>query len=290
MQIRAQDTMKVRKLQEHIGAEVTGVDLSKPVDAETKRRLNEALVQNIALVIRDQKFGDHRQFHAAGSLFGEPMQRDYSTHSIPDLPEVHIISSHHRNKDGTVNLTGPRWHTDHANHEYPPKYTTLYAIKLFETGGGSTGIANTRAAYDSLPDAMKKRIDGMKTVNVIAGSASKNVNSDRLAWQKAANPEPVLQPLVRTNPDTGRKAIYFHPGRVENIVGMGPEESHKLLDELVQYALRPEFIYNHDWVLGDMLIWDNRSALHKANYDYDPLDTTQERKMYRMLIKGERPH
>ena len=95
---------------------------------------------------------------------------------------------------------------------------------------------------------------------------------------------------MRTNTDTGRKAIYFHPGRVENIVGMGPEESHKLLDELVQYALRPEFIYNHNWVLGDMLIWDNRSALHKANYDYDPLDTTQERKMYRMLIKGERPH
>lgn len=290
MQIRAQDTMKVRKLQDYIGAEVTGVDLSKPVDAETKRRLNEALVQNIALVIKNQSFDGPRQFFDAACLFGEPQARDYSTHSLPDLPQVHVISSHHRNKDGTINYTGPRWHTDHANHECPPKYTMLYAVKLFETGGGSTGIANMRAAYDALPDATKKRIDTMQTVNVIAGSASKNVNSDRLAWQKEANPEPVIHPLVRTNPDTGKKAIYFHPGRVENIVGMSPQDSHKLLDELVEHALKPQYIYNHTWSLGDVLIWDNRSALHKANYDYDPLDTTQERRMFRTLIKGERPH
>ncbi|MGY8816097.1 MAG: TauD/TfdA dioxygenase family protein, partial [Gammaproteobacteria bacterium] len=128
-----------------------------------------------------------------------------------------------------------------------------------------------------------------KTVNVIAGSGSKDINSDRLAWQAKANPEPVIQPLVRTNADTGKKAIYFHPGRVENIVGMSPEDSHKLLEELLERALKPEFIYNHQWKLGDMLIWDNRSALHRANYDYDVTDMTQQRLMYRMLVKGERP-
>ena len=101
---------------------------------------------------------------------------------------------------------------------------------------------------------------------------------------KAAN-----QPLVRTNADTGKKAIYFHPGRVENIVGMSPEDTHKLLEELLERALKPEFIYNHQWKLGDMLIWDNRSALHRANYDYDVTDMTQQRLMYRMLVKGERP-
>ena len=287
MQICAQDTVKVRKLTEHIGAEVTGIDLSKPVDAETKRRLNEALVQNIALVIKNQNF-DARQFLAAGSLFGEPMAREYSN-PLPDMPLVQRISSHTRNKDGSVYYTGVRWHTDQADHECPPKYTALYAIELFRTGGGTTGIANMRAAYDSLPESLKKRIDGMKTVYVIARSASKNVNTDRLAWPAAAKPEPVIHPLVRINPDTGRKAVYFHPGRVENIVGMTPEDSGKLLGELLERALKSDYVYNHDWTLGDMLIWDNRSALHKANYDYDPTDMTQHRCMYRMLVNGERP-
>jgi taurine dioxygenase len=280
--------MKVTKMSPLVGAEVTGVDLTKPLEGETQQKLNKALVDNIALVIRDQKF-TAKKFYEAGSLFGEPMERDYSEYNIPDAPFVHQISSHDRNKDNSLKKTGPKWHTDHANHEYPPKYTTLYALELFRTGGGSTGIANTRAAYDALPEDLKKRIDGMKTVNVIAGSASKDINSDRLAWQAKANPEPVIQPLVRTNADTGKKAIYFHPGRVENIVGMSPEDSHKLLEELLERALKPEFIYNHQWKLGDMLIWDNRSALHRANYDYDVTDMTQQRLMYRMLVKGERP-
>lgn len=130
----------------------------------------------------------------------------------------------------------------------------------------------------------------MKTVYVSADSASKHFDTDRLARQAAAKPELVIHPRVRTNPDTGRKAIYFHPNRVKNIVGMTPEDSCKLLDELLERALKPECIYNHDWTLGDMLIWDNRSALHKANYDYDPTDMTQHRCMYRMLVNGERPH
>ncbi|NDP42534.1 MAG: TauD/TfdA family dioxygenase [Aromatoleum sp.] len=288
MQICAQDTMKVVKLGEHIGAEVAGVDLSKPVDAQTKRRLNEALVHNVALVIKNQNF-DARQFLAAGSLFGEPMARAYSN-PLPDVPLVQRISSHTRNKDGSVYRTGPRWHTDQADHEYPPKYTALYAIELFRTGGGTTGILNMRAVYDSLPESLKKRVDGMKTVYASADSASKNLDTDGIAGQGAAKRELVIHPLVRTNPDTGRKAIYFHPGRVKNIVGMTPEDSYKLLDELLASALKPQYIYNHDWTLGDMLIWDNRSALHKANYDYDPTDMSQHRCMYRMLVNGERPY
>lgn len=285
-----EQNLKVTKLSPHIGAEATGVDLTKPVDDDTREGLYRALVDNIALVIRDQKFRSSSDFLAAGRLFGEPMGRDYSDFDDPETSLVHRISSHDRNKDGSLKKTGPRWHTDHANHEYPPKFTTLFALELFRTGGGSTGIANTRAAFEALPEDMRNRIDPMKTVNVIAGSASRDINSDRLKWQAEAQPEPVIQPLVRTNPDTGKKAIYFHPGRVENIIGMGPEETHELLDELMEAAIKPEFVYNHDWRLGDMLIWDNRSALHKANYDYDPMDTSQQRLMFRMLIKGERPY
>ena len=196
MNTRTNQSMPVvSKMSPLIGAQVTGVDLTLPMDQDSLDALNRALVDNIALVIRDQHF-TAQQFVDAGRLFGEPMERDYSDYNVPGVPFVHHISSHDQNKDGSLKKTGPRWHTDHANHEYPPKYTALYAIELFRTGGGSTGIANMRAAFDALPARMQERISSMQTVNVIAGSASKNVNSDRLAWQAKESPPPVLQPLV----------------------------------------------------------------------------------------------
>jgi taurine dioxygenase len=97
----------------------------------------------------------------------------------------------------------------------------------------------------------------------------------------------VLQPLVRTNPDNGTKALYCHPSKTENIIGMTPEDSQDFLHELIDMAIRPEFTYTHQWRLGDMLIWDNRSAMHRANFDYDP---NQHRLLYKIIIKGEQPH
>ncbi len=281
-------TMKITKMSKHIGAEVTGIDLTKPVDADTRRRLNEAAVEHIALVIRDQKF-THRQFLDAAMLFGEPMERYFTDYGVPGVPFVHEVSSLHRSKDGSVKKTGPKWHTDHTNQEFPPKYTILHAVSLPRAGGG-TSVVNMRACYDALPDDMKQRVANLQTVNVMVGSAvDKFENTDSMMRQKAENPPPILQPLVRTNADNGTKALYFHPNKTENIVGMGPEESQALLDDLLERAIRPEFVYSHQHRLGDMFLWDNRSALHKANYDFDPTDTTQHRLLYRVLIQGERP-
>jgi taurine dioxygenase len=287
--IAAKQKMTVTKISDHIGAEVSGVDLTQPVDAETKQKLHDVLVQHIVLVIRDQSF-TAEQFLIAATLFGEPMERNFSEYALADVPFVHSVSSRHRNKDGSVVKVGPRWHTDHTNEERPPKFTTLYAVELPSKGGGGTSIANMRAGYEGLPDAMKMQIDGLKTENVIAGSASNYLNGDRVDAQQKVNPDPVLQPLVRTNVDTGTKALYFHPHKTECIVGMDPEESQALLKVVLEQALRDEFIYSHEWKLGDMLIWDNRSAMHKANYDYNPEDLTQHRLLYRSLIRGERPY
>ena len=288
MSVITKGRMTITKLTPHIGAEVTGIDLTQPIDAATRRALNEAAVENIALVIRDQKF-TAPQFLEAGKLFGEPMDRDFLDYSLPGVPFVFEVSSRHRNKDGSVKMVGRQWHTDHTNHECPPKYTMLYALELPAKGGG-TSIANMRAGYDSLPDDLKRRIAGMKTANVIVGSAAPTVNADRLSAQVTEKPEPVLQPLVRTNADDGRKSLYFHTNKTDHIVGLTPQETQALFKELLSYALRPEFIYSHTWRLGDMLIWDNRSALHKANYDYDPADESQHRFLYRMMIQGERPY
>ena len=287
MSVLTKSKMTITKLSPQIGAEVTGIDLTQPVDAATRAALNKAVVDNIALVIRDQKFTG-QQFLEAGSLFGEPMDRDFLYYSMPGVPFVFEVSSRHRNKDGSIKMVGRQWHTDHTNHEFPPKYTMLHAVELPAKGGG-TSIANMRAGYDSLPDDLKQRIAGMKTANVIVGSAAQTVNADRLDTQVTEKPDPVLQPLVRTNADDGRKSLYFHTNKTDHIVGLTPQETQVLFKELLSYALRPEFIYSHTWRLGDMLIWDNRSALHKANYDYDPADVSQHRLMYRMMIKGERP-
>lgn len=284
MNVLAKRSMRIAKISEHIGAEVTGIDLTEPVDAETRKRLNEAVVENIALVIRDQHFSPG-QFLAAASLFGNPMEQHFTQYAVPGHPLVHKVSNRNTDKAGKPVNNGAGWHTDHTNHVRPPKNTCLYAVSLPESGGG-TSVVNMRAAYELLPEATKLKIQGMKTVNVFKGSASggSGTSADAQADRK---PVPVLQPLVRTNPDNGAKALYFHPVKTENIVGMAPEESQAFLDDLLRQSVRPEFTYTHKWRLGDMLLWDNRSALHKGNFDFDP---SQHRLLYRILIEGEVPH
>ena len=261
-------TLTIRKLSPLLGAEITGIDLTRPLNAETRVTLNRELGEHVALVIRDQKL-DARRFFEAAKLFGEPAsslresrEKADAKANIPEAPYVHQISSRDRNEDGSVKLTGPMWHTDMSGHTSPPKYTILHALEVFRTGGGSTGLANASAAFEALPEDFKQRLNGT---------------------------DPAIFPLVRTNKDSGKKALYMLPNRFEYFVGMTPEASRELFDELLEHILKPAYVYHHQWKVGDMLIWDNRSALHRANYDFDPTDMTQQRLMYRVLIAGERP-
>lgn len=276
--------MQVTPISEKIGAEVTGIDLRNPVDESTRRRLNQAVVANVALVIRDQVFTPE-QYLAAVSLFGEPMEQHFTQYALPNCPLVHEVSNRHKDKSGKRVKHGAGWHTDHTNHVRPPKYTSLYAVAL-PSKGGDTAVANMRAGYEALPESLRQKIQGMKTVNVFQGSASDRYSGQSADAQAERKPEPVLQPLVRTNPENGAKALYFHPVKTENIVGMNAEDSQKLLDQLLEHSIRDEFVYRHHWRKGDMLIWDNRSALHRAYFDYDP---EEYRLLYRVLVRGELP-
>jgi taurine dioxygenase len=276
--------MKVTRLTPHIGAEVTGIDLRGPIDAEARQRLNAAVVENVALVIRDQDFTPE-QYLAAVALFGEPMDQHFTQYALPNCPLVHEVSNQHKDKSGKRVKHGAGWHTDHTNHVRPPKYTSLYAVHLPSSGGG-TEVVNMRAGYEVLPVATRQKIQDMKTVNVFQGSASARYSGQSADAQAERKPEPVLQPLVRTNPDNGTRALYFHPVKAENIVGMGAAESQALLAELLGQAVKPEFIYHHQWRKGDMLIWDNRAAMHRASFDYDP---NEYRLLYRVIVRGELP-
>jgi alpha-ketoglutarate-dependent taurine dioxygenase len=282
--------MKITPLSEHIGAEVTGIDLRNPVDDETRRRLNEAVVEHIVMVIRDQDLTP-AQFLAAASLFGEAETGTAQKRVVPELP-VFQLSSRDIDKLGVRKRTGAFWHTDATQKVCPPNFTTLYPVELPASGGGGTAIANMRAGYNVLPDEMKQRIDSMKTVNRLVGSVPAKKpdiyggTQDQADLQKTMTP--AIHPLVRIHPVNKSKVLYFNPIKVENIIGMTPEESHDLLDELLEMAVRPEFIYEHNWRMGDMLIWDNRSAMHKAGHRkeghvYDPND---HRTLNRITLKG----
>lgn len=276
--------MQVTKLTPHIGAEVTGVDLSQPLDETTRQALNAAVVENVALVIRDQQLTP-QQYLAAMQNFGEIMPQHFTQYALPDCPLVHEVSSRHMDKTGKQVRHGEGWHTDHTNHARPPKYTCLYAVALPSKGGG-TAVVNMRAGYEALPEDLRQQIQGMKTVNVFLGSASKTQSAPSAEAQVERKPEPVLQPLVRTNPENGAKALYFHPVKTENIVGMSPEDTQALLDKLLAHAVREEFTYRHQWRKGDVLLWDNRASLHRALFDYDP---SEYRMLYRVLVRGEVP-
>lgn len=277
--------MQINKLSDHIGAEVTGIDLRQPASDAVRQQLMDALVDNVALVIRDQDFTP-QQYLATVGLFGEVMDQHFTQNALPECPLVHTVSNQRRDKSGKRDIGGTGWHTDHTNHRQPPKFTSLYAVQI-PSSGGNTSVCNTRAGYAELPEAISQRIDGMKTANVFKGSASVTASITSEVAQAEKQPDPILQPLVRTNPDHGSKALYFHPTKTENIVGMDPESTHALLADLLSHAIKPAFVYSHKWRKGDMLIWDNRSALHRGEPADDP---DEPRLLYRVLVRGEVPH
>jgi taurine dioxygenase len=279
--------MKITKIKEHIGAEVTDIDLREPVDASTRQRLNEAVAEHAVMVIRGQEF-TAAQYQAAAELFGELMEDQNRRYLVDGLPLVSVLSNRHKDSQGNPAKVGKNatWHTDHTNQERPPKFTMLYPVALPDKGGG-TSVCNMRAAYDALPEDWKQRITNMKTANSLLSPARyKIANPDILREQQAAKVPPMIQPLVRTHPERGTKAIWFHKGKTENVLGMDPEETQAFLDELLEIAIRPEFVYVHEYKLGDMLIIDDRCTMHKAGFDYDH---SQHRMLYRILVRGDRP-
>ena len=277
--------MTITPLAEHAGAEVKGLDLRRPVDGETRKELNRALADHVALVFRDQDLTP-KQFADAGRLFGTPMKQLLQQYHLPDCPEVGVVSNRDRDAagDGRILIRGTSWHTDHSNKEIPPKATALYSVSLPDSGG-DTKFTNTAAAYDALPEETKQRIDGLKAVHAYLSSRTPRKLPKRTGAEAQESP-PVEQPLVRTHPDNGRKALYLNPVRIEEIVGMEKEAGFALLNELMAHATEERFQYRHKWRLGDMVIWDDRCSMHKADTDYD---MSQLRLLHRLMIEGTKP-
>jgi taurine dioxygenase len=158
-------------------------------------------------------------------------------------------------------------------------------VKLPKSGG-DTQFVNMYEAYDALPGDIKKRIEGLRARHVYQSKYSERKLPHLAEERRKIASESVVHPIVRTHPGTGRKAIYINPIRIEEIVGMSEHEALPLLDELFEHATEEKFQYRHKWKAGDVVIWDNRCLMHKANGDYPVIEV---RYLYRVMLKGDRP-
>ena len=273
---------KLKALTGYIGAEITGLDLRQPVPEEVRAALNAAWAKHAVLVFRDQQLSPP-QFAEAAQLFGSIMQQQLKNFALPDHPLVGTISSRDLPvKDGKLHVRGENFHTDHSNFPAPPKGTTLHAVNLPD-GGGDTQFVDVRAAFDDLPDSMKRRIVALKSPHVYESSHSPRKMTALSAEERAKIPVS-MQPLVIRHPVTGRSALYLNTGRMEGIEGMPGDEGFALIDQLFDHATQSKYEYRHKWLPGDMVIWDNRSVMHQANADYDP---AQYRYLYRIMLQGD---
>jgi len=273
----------ITPLTHYTGAEVVGLDFTEPVDTATAATLGRAFAEHHVLVMRDQHFAPD-QFKAAARLFGELQPHDKRESHVPGHPDVFYVSN-----DVFVNgkriIPGETFHTDHSNHPRPPKATTLFAVEL-PSSGGDTQYVNMHDAYDDLPAATKQRIDGLNAVHVYQSKYSPRPLSGLNDESRRNLPPPGVHPLVRTNPDNGRKALFLNPVRMESIVGLADSDALALINDLMRHATQKKYEYRHKWRHGDWVIWDNRSVMHQANPDYD---MSERRYLYRLMLKGEVP-
>ena len=274
----------VTPLSPHTGAEIRGLDLRGGLDPETARALNREFVARSVLVFRDQRLSP-AEFLAAAQNFGEVFAQHNTRFSLPECPLVHYVSNEDSYPDGRRYIPGEGYHTDHSNAPAPPKATLLLAVRL-PSQGGDTQYVNMHLAYERLPAELREKIAGREGIHVYQSRHSARKLFELPPEARGKIPAGVLHPLVRTHPESGRKALYINPIRIEGIPGMPEEEALELLDRLLEHASRPEFEYRHRWRPGDLVMWDNRCLLHKANGDYDMAET---RYLYRLMLQGDRP-
>ena len=268
-----------------LGARIEGLDRSRANEPETAALLNRALAEHLLVVVPGGRMAPPQTLSFARA-FGTPRTQLLRYKRSGDVPEVSVMVSTLM-ADGTTDKTAIRaedWHTDDSYFAVPAKATLLHGIEI-PSCGGSTWFCNMHSVYEALPAKLRQRIDGMRAIHGYDTPRARNRPSARTPQEIAETPD-VEHPLVRTHPETGRKALYLNPNRLDRIVGLERAESDALLDELADEARKPRHHFGHVWKTGDIVIWDNRATMHRVMIDYPE---GEPRIMQRVLIEGEKP-
>ncbi len=283
----------VNPLSPVLGAEVTGLDLSQPLGENLLNEVRQSWLEaGGLLVIPGQSLTaeQHIEFSSRfGPLFGAPgemaLQETVSRYLHPDHPEIYRVSN--QVMDGEPRgraKAGNYWHSDVSFKERPAAASILHAIEVPATGG-DTLFTNMTAAYENLSETMKEILAPLRAQHDFAQTAATQFAEPIVVEDDLKGGNRAVHPVVRTHPETGRKCLYVNPGMTVRLEGFKPEESQALLGFLFSHATQHQFIFRHRWRQGDVVIWDNRSLMHYAVFDYGD----QPRYMERTTGIGDRP-
>jgi taurine dioxygenase len=269
-----------------LGAEITGIDASIPLDPALLRALRAALVDRGVIVLRDQDLGREAQLAFARQL-GHPEVHPIAN-GMPEHPEVIRVWK----PAGQRAFFGTSWHTDNSFFREPTSFTILYGEKVPPVGG-DTVFASMEAAYVALSPPIRALIDPLRAIHSAASAYDPRTTGDAkyrgeapitYRFSEAIHAE-VEHPVVRTHPESGRRSLYVNPMFTQRITGLAAHESEALLELLYAHATRPEFTCRLRWAPGTLALWDNRSVQHYAIDDYPD----HERVMYRVTLAGTLP-
>lgn len=285
--------IEIVPLGEALGAEIRGVDLRKRPDKAVTSEIRAAWLEHLVLLFRGAPLTDRNLIDFTlgfGDLEFPPSkllnlaQGPRSGPKVP--PEINVISNVKENGEpiGQLGASEAAWHTDSAFVEVPPAASILHALEV-PPSGGNTSFLNMIAAYETLPDDLRRRIEGkrLKHDQTYTSAGDRRAGYDIVEDVREA-PGP-WHPAVRTHPETGRKALYL--GRRMNgyVEDLSLEENEELLDAIWAHVLQPKFVWEHKWAVGDVLMWDNRCVMHRR----EAFDDSRRRVMHRTQLAGDRP-
>jgi taurine dioxygenase len=273
-------TIKVLPLAGAIGAEITGVDLATDLVDDTVAEIRRAWLEHLVVFFRDQILGPP-EFLAFARRIGEPVEYPF-VKGIDGFPEIIAVT---KLPHETVNFGGI-WHSDTVYLERPPMATMLVAREV-PPYGGDTMFANMYAAYDALSPGMRALLDDVRAVNSSALADVSKTREDRIRDSGQGVEQEYLaeHPVVRTHPETGRRALYVNAAHTLRFADMTEDESRPLLRYLFEHSVRPEFTCRFQWRVGSLALWDNRCAMHNPVNDYHG----HTRAMHRITLGGDTP-
>ncbi|MGQ0676205.1 MAG: TauD/TfdA dioxygenase family protein [Rhodospirillales bacterium] len=280
--------IEIRKLAGALGAEIAGVDLSRPLDKRAAAAIRRAFREHLVLFFRGQRLTPERQM-AFTRRFGKLMTTPFVA---PMADHPYVVKVLKEADETGISAFGNAWHSDFTSEPRPPLGSVLYAVET-PAHGGDTMFASMYAAHDALSPGMKRMLAGLRAIHVGKPYGTKygppktmrTSRSIAIARNRPEADREAAHPVLRTHPETGRKALFVNPIYTLRFEGMTEEESRPLLEFLYAHAVRPEFTCRFRWTTGALALWDNRCTLHYAVNDYDG----SRRLMHRTMIAGEKP-